>query len=152
MAEGGSDQYSRWWYGIVLGGSVQFVGLVVLIAAEVVSYLNPPSEGITADGPLAFIALMASFIGLIVFLFFFMLATWPFFAPVVAFSMAMDANKLRKQNAPWRPNPYLWFVFGLFPIVAEQTAIRVLPWTVLTALTYLVVRYVRVGLFSAVRE
>lgn len=152
MAGEGSEQYSRWWYGVVLGGTIQFVGLVVLIAAEVMNYLNTPSEGITADGPLAFIVVMASFIGLIVFLFFFMVATWPLVAPVVAFSMGMDANKLRTQNAPWQPNPYLWFVFGLFPIVAEQTTIRVVPWTVLTALTYLIVRNVRVGLFSAVRE
>jgi hypothetical protein len=120
--------HSRWWYGVVIPAVLVLLGSATARIGSVV--------GLFADGggalALLFIVLTL-LLGLLM-------------TPVFAISLFLDARKIRSADVPWDPNPYVWGLAGVAPIVGLVfgTFSLMIP----IALVYLYRRNDHVGLRS----
>ena len=91
--------HSRWWYGVVVPATLVLLGSGT---ARIGSMVGLFGEGGSALGFL--FVILTLLLGLLMM-------------PVFAISLFLDARKICSADVPWTPNPYVWGLAGVAPIV-----------------------------------
>lgn len=120
--------HSRWWYGVVIPAVLVLVGA----GSARIGF----AVGLFGENGSVFallFTLLTLFLGLLM-------------TPVFAISLYLDTRKIRSADVPWNPNPYLWGVIGLAPLIG--LVLGTFSLMIPLALIYLYRRNQHVGLRS----